>query len=206
LFFLFFNKLLLGAVYLLGPQDERAEVERDVRNMSELGFNLLTLWPTANSWLAPDTGDFVFDDTLHFLDVRQSQGMKVIMQLTGQNPAQEFAPDCLIEDAHLIRSSPHNIYIDYNHPEVRAMVLRYFDVSVGAESRLPCETPGFRHALANPGPSHRRLCQGKHGLALGETRVPHQYPLTFGFLERGTGVPPVCVGVLLGSDGYGASK
>ena len=133
----FSNELLFGAVYLLGPEDERAGVERDVRNMSELGFNLLTLWPTANSWLAPDTGDFVFDDTLHFLDVCQSHGMKVILQLTGQNPTQEFAPDCLIEDAHLIRSSPHNIYIDYNHPEVRAMVLRYFDVCVGALKHHP---------------------------------------------------------------------
>ena len=126
------SQRLFGAVYLLEPEYSREEIARDVRNMAESGFNLITLWPVANSWLAEDPAAFVFDDTLRFLDLCHSHGMKVLLQLIGQNPAQEYAPDCLLRDELLIRSSPHNIFVNYNHPEVRQMVLRYFDACVGA--------------------------------------------------------------------------
>ena len=50
------------------------------------------------------------------------------------------------------------------------------------------------------------------GQSLWEDRVclcvfmkEYQKPLAFRFLERGTGVSPVCCGLLLGSEGYAAS-
>jgi hypothetical protein len=55
-----------GAVYLLEPEYAWNEVVRDVNNMAGMGFNLITLWPVANSWLAKDPAEFGFDDMVNY--------------------------------------------------------------------------------------------------------------------------------------------
>ena len=77
---------LFGAVYLLEPEYAWAEVERDVRLMREHGFNYVTLWPAANAWLAKEPDEFVFTDTLRFLDLAQANGMRVLVQASGMAP------------------------------------------------------------------------------------------------------------------------
>lgn len=126
-----------GAVYLLEPEYSWSEVERDVRNMAEMGFDLITLWPVANAWLAKDPAEFVFSDTLRFLDLCQAHGLRVQLQLIGQNPAQEFTPDCLLRPDMLLDPLPGSIWANLNHPEVEAMALRYFDACVGALKHHP---------------------------------------------------------------------
>jgi beta-galactosidase len=128
---------LFGAVYLLEPEYSWSEVERDVNYMAEMGFNLLTLWPVANSWLARDPSEFVFDDTIRFLDLCHSKGMKVLLQLVGQNPSQEFTPDCLLRPDMLLHPLPGSIWANLNHPEVEALALRYFDSCVAALKHHP---------------------------------------------------------------------
>jgi beta-galactosidase len=127
----------IGAVYLLEPEYPWSEVERDVDHMADMGFNLLTLWPVANSWLAKDPAEFVFDDTIKFLDLCHSKGIKVLLQLVGQNPAQEFAPDCLLRPDMLLHPLPGSIWANLNHPEVEALALKYFEACVGALKHHP---------------------------------------------------------------------
>lgn len=127
---------LFGAVYLLEPEYPWSEVERDVRLMQEHGFNYLTLWPVANSWLAKSPGEFVFTDTLRFLDLAHARGLKVMMQLIGQNQSQEYAPDCLMRpDMKLNDPAPgwrNCFWANLNHPEVDGLVQRYLAACIGA--------------------------------------------------------------------------
>ena len=131
------KKFPFGAVYLLEPEYTAEEIARDVDNMADLGFDLLTLWPIANSWCASDPADFVFTDTLKFLDLCEARGMKVIMQLIGQNPAQEFTPDCLLRPDLLLHPLPGSIWANLNHPEVQQLARNYFDACIGALAHHP---------------------------------------------------------------------
>ena len=131
-----------GAVYLLEPEYPWAEVERDVHLMREHGFNHLTLWPAANSWLAKSLDEFVFTDTLRFLDLAHAHGMTVLVQLIGQNQSQEYAPDCHMRPDMLVQdwglgSSQNCFWANLNHPDVDALVRRYLEACIGALRHHP---------------------------------------------------------------------
>lgn len=131
-----------GAVYLLEPEYPWTEVERDMKLMREQGFDHLTLWPAANSWLATRPDEFVFTDTLRFLDLAHAHGMRVLVQLIGQNQSQEFAPDCLMRPDMLLHDPAPGgwrncFWANLNHPEVDTLVRRYLAACIGALRHHP---------------------------------------------------------------------
>ncbi|MCC5021836.1 MAG: beta-galactosidase [Candidatus Synoicihabitans palmerolidicus] len=137
-----FEKLTLpafpiGGVYLLEPEYPWAEVERDVRLMAEHGFNLITLWPAANSWCASQPDDYAFDDTMRFLDLCQQYDLQVLIQLIGQTPSQEFMPDAVLQPD--MRASAPTVlsWPNLNHPAVDAEVQCYFRACVDAMGEHP---------------------------------------------------------------------
>ena len=87
------SKFLFGAVYIIEQDYTDEEMRRDLANMRDCGFNLITLWPIGNAWLAKSSHEWVFSKTRYVLDLCQELGMKAILQLFGQNQAQEFMPD-----------------------------------------------------------------------------------------------------------------
>ncbi|EIQ00172.1 beta-galactosidase [Opitutaceae bacterium TAV1] len=138
-----------GAVYLLEPEYTWTGIERDMRLMRDHGFNTLTLWPAANSWLATRPDEYVFDDTLRYLDLARSLGLRVIVQLIGQNQSQEFAPDCLMRP-DMVLSDPgagaaagglkgwnNCFWANLNHPDVDILVKRYLETCVAALRHHP---------------------------------------------------------------------
>ncbi|MFT4008328.1 MAG: hypothetical protein QM683_22920, partial [Lacrimispora sp.] len=87
------DQFLFGAVYIIEQDYTQEEIRRDLTCMKDCGFNLVTLWPVCNPWLAKDSHQWIFTQTRHVLDECESLGMKAILQLFGQNQAQEFMPD-----------------------------------------------------------------------------------------------------------------
>lgn len=108
---------LFGAVYVIEQNYTEQEIRRDLRNMKTCGYNLVTIWPLNNPWLARDSHEFVFSQTRLVLDICEELGMKAILQLFGQNQAQEFMPDSALtpemEDADE-RGWQGDINLDYS--------------------------------------------------------------------------------------------
>lgn len=129
-----------GAVYILEPGQPWAETERDIAVMAGMGYDLVTLWPAANAWLATRPDEFRCDGTRQVLDLLHARGMRAVVQLIGQNPAQEYLPDCLADAAMRVvdpragerRNSWSNCsWANPLHPGVDALVRRYLGEVIG---------------------------------------------------------------------------
>lgn len=129
-----------GAVYLLEPDQSWSETERDVAVMAGMGYDLVTLWPPANSWLATRPDEFCCAGTRRLLDLLHAHGMRAVIQLIGQNPAQEFLPDCLATPDMRVQDRragerrgqwPNCSWANPLHPGVDALVRRYLREVIG---------------------------------------------------------------------------
>ena len=130
------NQFLFGAVYIIEQDYTKEEIGRDLKLMKECGFNLITLWPVCNPWLAADSHEWVFTGTKQVLDQCQSLGIKAILQLFGQNQAQEFMPDSALTDDMLVcderggHLNENCFWANLNHPVVRDYIDRYFKEAI----------------------------------------------------------------------------
>jgi beta-galactosidase len=104
--------------------------------MKACGFDLITIWPAANAWLAPAPDRFVFADTLWMLDALQARGQSAIVQLIGQNPAQEYMPDCLMRP-EMMTTYMNCFWPNPNHPEVDQAIRRFLHQAVDALKAHP---------------------------------------------------------------------
>lgn len=132
------SKFLFGAVYIIEQDYRDEEIKRDLRAMKEHGFNLVTLWPVNNPWLAKTSHEWIFDKTRFVLDQCDLLGMKAILQLFGQNQAQEFMPDSALtpEMESMDQYGPwinsDCMWANLNHPTVREYFDRYFKEAIMA--------------------------------------------------------------------------
>ena len=129
-----------GAVYVIEQDQPWSETERDVQLMHDMGYDLVTLWPAANSWLATRPDEFVTTDTRRVLDLLHQHGMQAVVQLIGQNPAQEYLPDCLLtREMQVQQASAGNrtpswancSWANPLHPQVDTLVQRYLADVIG---------------------------------------------------------------------------
>lgn len=132
------GQFLFGAVYIIEQDYSAGEIRRDLSRMKEYGCNLITLWPVGNPWLAQDSHQWVFDQTKLVLDVCEQLGMRAILQLFGQNQAQEFMPDsALTEDMMVLDERGDEVnencyWANLNHPVVREYIERFFKAAIEA--------------------------------------------------------------------------
>ncbi len=126
------RKFLFGAVYVLEQDYTDAEIRKDLQNMKDQGFNLITLWPVANPWLAKSSHEWVFTKTRAVLDLCTELELQAILQLFGQNQAQEFMPDSAslpemeLHDERPMETNNICFWANLNHPTVRDYMDNYF--------------------------------------------------------------------------------
>ncbi len=127
---------LFGAVYIIEQDYTDKEIKQDLENMKACGYNLVTLWPIANPWLAKSSHEWIFDKTIQVLDICRELGMKAVMQLFGQNQAQEFMPDSVLTEEMMIHDEKGAIvnencfWANLNHPVVRDYFDLYFKEAI----------------------------------------------------------------------------
>ncbi len=132
------NQFMFGAVYIIEQDYTDEEMYRDLKNMKECGFTMITLWPIQNAWLAKSSHEWIFTKTRYVLDCCQELGMKAIMQLFGQNQAQEFMPDSALSEEmeYTDQYGPwYNVncfWANLNHPTVREYIDLYFREAITA--------------------------------------------------------------------------
>lgn len=132
------KKYLFGAVYILEQEYSDEEIIRDLTNMKKAGYNTITLWPVANAWLAKSSHEYIFDQTRKVMDICNELKIKCILQLFGQNQAQEFMPDAGLtsEMEHYyeegINLQANNYWSNLNNPTVREYFDNYFREAITA--------------------------------------------------------------------------
>jgi beta-galactosidase len=132
------NNYNFGAVYILEQDYTQAVIERDLMNMANCGYNLITFWPAANPWLSKSSHEWNFDITKLALDICQKYNMKAVLQLFGQNQAHEFMPDSAITEEMEIHDENGEVinencfWANVNHPAVREYFDWYFKAAITA--------------------------------------------------------------------------
>ena len=126
------NDYSFGAVYSIEPDYTDVEILKDLSNMKELNFRLVTLWPVANPWLDERSTGYVFSQTRKVLDICEKLGLKAILPLFGRNQSLEcmsdslLTPDMMIRDEEGERITYNGFWANLNHPAVRDSIDHYF--------------------------------------------------------------------------------
>ncbi len=116
---------LLGAVYLVEPNLSFERQASDLGRMAEAGMNLVVLWPAISRWDAPDGTSIAFASIDKAMDASHKHGLKVILELEGQNPAFQFAPDFGWTPERAPQSDRARHWVNYFHPEVSEEIDAY---------------------------------------------------------------------------------
>ena len=87
------GRIPFGAVYLIDAQLTRAEKRRDLTRMRSLHFNTVVVWPPVSLWDGDPPGQTAFRSIDEVLDICAELGLKVILELQGQNTSQQEAPE-----------------------------------------------------------------------------------------------------------------
>jgi beta-galactosidase len=132
-----------GAVYIIEQEYSDLEIQKDLQTMRDSGYDLITLWPVANAWLTSNSHEFIYSQTKKVMDYCQKLGIQVILQLFGQNQAQEFMPDTLSAPSleaqnDFTQGFNENCYwANLNHPTVRHCFENYFESAITALKNHP---------------------------------------------------------------------
>lgn len=118
-----------GAVYRIERHYTREELVQNLAMMKEYGMDTVVIWP-AVFWWEKKTDRYPFDTGLFLLDEAEKLGMKVIMELAGQIPCLEYAPDfdfqeefyCLNEDGTRRKQACWYDPVNYNHPVLKQKI------------------------------------------------------------------------------------
>ncbi len=128
------REFIRGTVYIVRPELGKNIIKKDIKNIAETGFNIVTLWPALHWDVIKKRADFRWLDFA--VNEFGKNNVKVIIELMGQYCAMEYSPDWMIKDELKIKDFDGNIYktnvhdLNFNHPEVRKMIDNYIEIVV----------------------------------------------------------------------------
>lgn len=137
------SEFKFGSVYIIERDNDLTEIRTDLQNMRDHGYNLITLWPIGNPWLAVNSHNHIFTRTREVLDLCEELGLQAILQLFGQNQSQEFMPDSVLtvdmmtiheKGRHMITNC---FWANLNHPVVRDYIDRFFKEAINEFKEHP---------------------------------------------------------------------
>jgi beta-galactosidase GanA len=105
-----------GTVYLVDRDLTLAEKKTDLQNIKKMRFNTVVLWPAVSRWDANPPGGTAFKSVDQVMDLCARIGLKVILELQGQNTSNAEAPECF-------RVTENKL--DLNNPEYQALTRNY---------------------------------------------------------------------------------
>ncbi|PCJ63061.1 MAG: hypothetical protein COA79_02805 [Planctomycetota bacterium] len=119
------NKPILGTVYMV---EENLTIERqfkDLENIKSKGLNTIVMWPPISPWDSKDGVSIAFDTVDKIMDKCDQLDLDVIVELEGQNPSFQFAPDYAYKAEHTTVSDRARHWVNYYHPEVKEAMKKY---------------------------------------------------------------------------------
>lgn len=118
-----------GAVLKVEREHTREDLRAMLRGMRGMGLNTVVVWP-AVYWWEPQGAHYPCQTGRDLLADAQELGLQVVMELAGQIPALEYAPDFLMQEEYFCtdrtgRRDEGGLgygYLNFNHPAVRQLI------------------------------------------------------------------------------------
>lgn len=138
------SKFNYGAVFKITREDSLFDIEQNLLQMKQSGFNTVVVWP-AYFWWEEKNPDYPFATGKKVLELAEKVGIKVVMELAGQLTSMEYAPDFLMKDEYYAIDENGHIdwgqgsfgFLNYYHPEVNNLVITHFKSAVNAYKNSP---------------------------------------------------------------------
>lgn len=123
-----------GAVLKVQRDHTREAIFSAMDKIRELGMNTIVVWPAVYWWEDRDSADYPYGTGHAILRYAEKIGLKVVMELAGQLPCLEYAPDWKVKDEYfpVCKNGERNYtgnlygYYNYNHPEVKELIRQHY--------------------------------------------------------------------------------
>ena len=133
-----------GSVFKVTREDTLADIEANFKLMKENGLNTVVIWPAAFWWEEKKEG-YPFNTGRQILSLAEKIGIDVVMELAGQLTVMEYIPDFLMKpeylpldrDGHYVNGQPAFGFLNYFHPEVKALICEHFKNAAMAYKDYP---------------------------------------------------------------------
>ena len=135
------KKFVKGTVYMVRPELGKEIIAKDIANMKDMGFNIVTVWPALHWDIKKKKEDFFWIDFA--VKEFEKQKVKVIIELMGQYSSMEYAPDWMVKDELRIKDFDANRYkqnvhdLNFNCPEVKKMIKSYIEIVTNHFKNMP---------------------------------------------------------------------
>lgn len=124
----------LGTILKVQRDHTREKIFSAMDKMCEIGLNTVLIWPAVFWWEDKSLPGYPFATGHAILEYAEKIGLKVVLELAGQIPCLEYAPDFRVKEEHFpvdangTRSYTGNLYgfYNYNHPEIRKMIEEHY--------------------------------------------------------------------------------
>ena len=138
------SKFNYGAVFKITREDTLDSIEANLTQMKQSGFNTVVVWPSY-FWWEEKTSQYPFATGKKVLELAEKVGIKIVMELAGQLTAMEYAPDFLMKDEYYAIDDKGHVewaqgsfgFLNYYHPEVKALVISHFKAAANAYKDYP---------------------------------------------------------------------
>jgi|GEM_PF-836955 len=119
-----------GAVLKIQREWTVGDIFAKLDQMASISLNTVVMWPPVFWWEDRSWPDYPYHTGRALLGHAAELGMKVIVELSGQLTALEYAPDAVMKDEYYatgatgtpVRQDWHYGYLNYNHPEVKDLI------------------------------------------------------------------------------------
>ncbi|MCD1259899.1 beta-galactosidase [Paenibacillus athensensis] len=139
------NDYYYGAVLKVQRESSLQEVCGQLDAIKQCGMNLVVIWPAVFWWESRLHPDYPFHTGKQILAYAEQIGLKVIMELAGQITSLEYAPDFWMKPEYFAQNADGSAnnnknyfdFLNYNHPEVKALVRKGFIAAAEAYKDFP---------------------------------------------------------------------
>ncbi len=120
-------------MFKVSRRDTLEDIEKNLKQMNEWGFNTVVVWPAA-FWWEEKTENYPFNTGIELLKMAEKYGLKIIMELAGQLTTMEYIPDFLMkEEYHPVDINGNREFgqttfgfLNYFHPEVKELITEHY--------------------------------------------------------------------------------
>ena len=141
------TQFVYGAVLKVEREHTRQELRAMLQAMHDAGLNNVVVWP-AVYWWEPQGEHYPYQTGRDLLADAGEIGLQVVMELAGQITALEYVPDFLMKEDYFCvdrrgvrdEGSLGYGYLNFNHPEVQALLRRQY----GGAARAYRDFPALR--------------------------------------------------------------
>lgn len=130
----------LGVVYKVERSYSKEDIRAHLDSIHASGFSHIVIWPPVYWWEPHDRQSFPTETGKFILGCAEQNHLQVIVELAGQIPSLEYAPDfwmkpeflVMDENSHPSEHSDGYYAINFNHPQVRKRVKAYLQAIASA--------------------------------------------------------------------------